>query len=77
MTSPFAPPPPEATTAVRLAALHGPQPGQAPRPHPRAVLAREEVMDALWPDLDPAAAANTLRVALHTPRSPAGTAPSH
>ena len=35
---------------------------------PAHQLRREEVMEALWPDLDPAAADNNLRGALHTAR---------
>jgi predicted ATPase/DNA-binding SARP family transcriptional activator len=47
----------KARSLVKLLAL---APGQR--------LPRDEVMDALWPELDPAAAANNLRVALHAAR---------
>ena len=46
-----------ARTLIKLLAL---APGHA--------LPREQVMDLLWPDLDPAAAANNLRQALHAAR---------
>ena len=58
-------------------------PGTWTRKHPRALVSllaltpghrlhREQIIDALWPDLDPTAAGNNLRKALHLARRALG-----